>query len=61
MSELDVFSEGRHFMVMMHLPRRSALVKHAIAGQNGAAAFAFGAVAAERRRMGSPKRRQRRR
>jgi len=37
MLELDAFSEGKHFMDMTHLPRRSPLAKPATVGQNGAA------------------------
>lgn len=36
MLELGVFSEGMHFMVMMHQSRRSLLARPAIAGQDGA-------------------------
>ena len=36
---LDVFSEGKHFMDLMHLPRRSPLAKPATVCQNGVVAL----------------------
>ncbi len=56
MSELDVFSEGKHFMDLMHLPRRRPSAKPVTAGQNGAACV----VALERTKMGRQRRRKRR-
>jgi hypothetical protein len=56
MLELDAFSEGKHFMDMTHLPRRSPLAKPATVGQNGAAYVA----ALERTRMQRQRRRKRR-
>ncbi|KAF2293153.1 hypothetical protein GH714_038077 [Hevea brasiliensis] len=56
MLELGVFFEGRHFMVMMHLSRRSPLVRPATVGQNGAAS----AVDPERTRNRSQRRRRKR-
>ena len=49
MLELDVFSEGKHYMDMTHLLRRSPQAKPVTVGQNGAAACVF--VALERKRM----------
>ena len=55
MSELDVFSEGTHFMDMMHLPRRNHRAKLVTVGQSGAAYV----VALERKRMPIVRRRKR--
>jgi len=55
MSELDVFSEGMHYMDMMHLPRRNHRAKLVTVGQSGAAC----AAALERKRMPTLRRRKR--
>lgn len=56
MLEQGVFSEDKHFMVMMHQLPRSLLARPAIVCQNGATAYA---VVLERTRKQSERRRQR--
>ena len=55
MLELGVFSEGKHFMDMMHLPKRSHQAGPAIVGQDGAACV----VVPGRRRMLKQRKRKR--
>jgi len=54
MSELDVFSEGMHYMDTMHPPRRNHRAKLVTVGQSGAACVA----ALERKRMPTLRRRK---
>lgn len=54
MLELGAFSEGKHFMDMMHLPKRSRQAGPAIVGQDGAACV----VVPERRMLKQRKRKR---